>query len=277
MRYYLMLFCILLCSPVMQAATPPAIQLATVYHQDINIQEYWVSEKLDGVRAYWNGKNLISRQGNIFNAPLWFSKGFPETPLDGELWIAREQFAEVSGIVRKLKASDKEWQKITFMIFDLPESSKNFSIRIQLMKNIVKNSASPYLKMIEQQKVQNNAELQELFENVLSKGAEGLMLHRGNAFYQAKRSKDLMKLKKYQDAEAVVLQHLPGKGRNSGRLGAILVKTDDGTVFKIGSGFSDQERENPPAIGATITYKYIGKTQNGVPRFASFMHIRKPF
>ena len=272
----LIFFLILGFSPFTQSATPPKIQLATVYHQDINIQEYWISEKLDGVRAYWNGKNLISRQGNIFNAPLWFSKGFPDTPLDGELWIDRERFAEVSGIVRRQKADDK-WRKIAFMIFDLPDSSENFSERIQQMKNIVKNSASPYLKMIEQKKVQNNAELQLLFESILNKGGEGLMLHRGTAYYQAKRSKDLMKLKKYQDAEAVVLQHLPGRGRNSGRLGAILVKTEDGIVFKIGSGFSDLEREAPPAIGTTITYKYIGKTKNGVPRFASFMRIREPF
>ena len=277
MRFNFILCCILLFSSAAQSAIPPQIQLATIYHQDINIQEYWISEKLDGVRAYWNGKNLISRQGNIFNAPLWFSNGFPDTPLDGELWIAREQFSQVSGIVRQKKASDKEWRKIAFMIFDLPGSAENFSKRIQRMKNIVNNNAAPYLKMIKQQKVQNNTELQLLLENVLSKGGEGLMLHRGGAHYQAKRSKDLMKLKKYQDAEAVVLQHLPGKGRNSGRLGAILVKTEDGTVFKIGSGFSDLQRENPPAVGTTITYKYIGKTQNGVPRFASFLRIREPF
>ncbi|MCW8996431.1 MAG: DNA ligase [Psychromonas sp.] len=264
-------------SPFTQAATPPKVQLATLYHQDINIQEYWISEKLDGVRAYWNGKNLISRQGNIFNAPLWFSKEFPETPLDGELWIKRGQFAEVSGIVRRQKENDQAWQKISFMIFDLPASPENFSKRIQKMQDIVKTSNSPYLKMIEQKKVKNNTELQQLFNEVLNNGGEGLMLHRGTAYYQKKRSKDLMKLKKYQDAEAVVLQHLPGKGRNSGRLGAILVKTEEGIIFKIGSGFSDFQRENPPPIGTTITYQYIGKTKNGVPRFASFMRIRAPF
>lgn len=274
MRDYFILCGILFFSAVTQAANPPPIQLATVYHQGINVKAYWVSEKLDGIRAYWDGKNLLSRKGNIFRAPEWFSKGFPDTPLDGELWINRRQFSELSGIVRKQKASDKEWQKIAFMIFDLPNSPKNFSKRIKQMEKVVKNSHSPYLKMIKQQKVENNRELQRLLEEVLSKGGEGLMLHRGDAHYQAKRSKDLLKLKKYQDAEAVVLQHLPGKGRNKGRLGALLVKTEDGTVFKIGSGFSDLQRENPPAVGATITYKYIGKTANGVPRFASFMRIR---
>ena len=277
MRYYFILLCIFLFSATAQSATPPKIQLATRYHQNINIQDYWVSEKLDGVRGYWDGQHLLSRRGNIFNCPLWFTKNFPTTPLDGELWIDRQQFALTSGIVRKQKASDEEWQKITFMIFDLPTSSENFSTRIEQMKKIIKTAQSPYLKMIQQQKVADNIELYDLLEGVLSKGGEGLMLHKGSAFYQAKRSKDLMKLKKYQDAEAVILQHLPGKGRNKGRLGAILVKAEDGTIFKIGSGFSDLERDNPPAIGTIITYQYIGKTKNGIPRFASFMRIKDAF
>lgn len=270
-----LIFCLtLLFSPFAQAATPP-IQLATIYHQEIDIKKFWISEKLDGVRAYWDGKNLISRQGNIFNAPLWFTKDFPDTQIDGELWIARNQFEQVSGIVRKQKATTEQWQKISFMIFDLPSSSENFNERIKIMEKIVADSASPHLKMITQQKVQSNTQLQLLLEQVLSQGGEGLMLHKGSAYYQAKRSKDLMKLKKQQDAEALVLQHLPGEGRNSGRLGALLVKNRAGIIFKIGTGFSDLERENPPAIGATITYQYIGTTKNNVPRFASFMRVRE--
>ncbi|MGB5446428.1 MAG: DNA ligase [Psychromonas sp.] len=254
---------------------PPPIQLATIYDQDINIQQYWVSEKLDGVRAYWNGKQLISKQGNIFNAPAWFIKDFPIDPLDGELWIARNQFETVSSITRKKNAPDQEWQKISFMIFDLPGSDQNFTSRLQRLQKLIALSNSPYLKLIKQQKMNSNKQLQLFLEKVLSEGGEGLMLHKDDAYYQAKRSKDLMKLKKQEDAEAVVIQHLPGKGRNSGRLGALLVETETGIKFKIGTGFSDQERENPPPIGATITYTYIGKTRNNVPRFASFKRIRE--
>lgn len=273
----LLIFCLtLMFSPFTEAASPP-IQLATVYHQEIDIKDFWVSEKLDGIRAYWDGKNLISRQGNIFNAPLWFSRAFPDTPLDGELWIARNQFEQVSAIVRQKQATAEQWQRVSFMIFDLPASSEKFSERIKKMEKIVADSTSPYLKMIKQQKLPNNTQLQLLLEQVISQGGEGLMLHRGSAYYQAKRSQDLMKLKMYQDAEAVVLEHLPGDGRNSGRLGALLVKTEAGIIFKIGTGFSDLERENPPAIGATITYQYIGTTKNSVPRFASFMRIRDAF
>ena len=259
------------------SATPPKIQLATIYHKDIHVQDYWVSEKLDGVRGYWDGKHLISRQGHLYNAPAWFTAGFPDTPLDGELWIGRKKFALVSGTVRHKQADPQAWKKVSFMIFDMPRSTETFTKRVALMAEITANSPSPYLKMIKQIRVQNNNELQKLLENVLAKGGEGLMLHKGTAHYQAKRSKDLMKLKKYQDAEAIVLKHLPGKGRNEGRLGAILVQTPQGITFKIGSGYSDQERENPPAVGTTITYKYIGKTKNNVPRFASFIRIRESF
>jgi DNA ligase-1 len=272
-----LILCItLLFFPFAQANKPP-IQLASIYHQGIDIQAYWVSEKLDGIRAYWNGAQFISRQGHIFNAPSWFTEGFPNQPLDGELWINRAQFERVLSIVRKKKANDDEWLKVAFMIFDLPSSLLNFSERIKLMKSMLEKSPSPYLKMIKQQSIQSHTELHLLLDKVIANGGEGLMLHKGSAFYQAKRSKDLLKLKRHQDAEALVLKHLPGKGRNRGRLGALLVKNNEGIVFKIGSGFSDLERENPPAIGAIITYKYIGKTKNNVPRFASFMRIRTSF
>ena len=259
------------------SATPPKIQLATIYHKDIHVQDYWVSEKLDGVRGYWDGKHLISRQGHLYNAPAWFTAGFPDTPLDGELWIGRKKFALVSGTVRHKQADPQAWKKVSFMIFDMPRSTETFTKRVALMAEITANSPSPYLKMIKQIRVQNNKELQKLLEKVLAKGGEGLMLHKGTAHYQAKRSKDLMKLKKYQDAEAIVLKYIAGKGRNEGRLGAILVETPEGITFKIGSGFSDQERETPPAVGSTITYKYIGKTKNNIPRFASFMRVRESF
>jgi DNA ligase-1 len=274
-RIFIIIFTLF--SPFLYASNnnPPALQLATIYHEDINIQEYWISEKLDGVRAYWDGKQLISKQGNIYHAPQWFVKDFPDIPLDGELWIDRQQFEKVSSITRKHNATAEEWQKVSFMIFDLPSSLANFSTRIEQMQQLVSSSHSPYLKMVIQEKVADNSQLQSLLEEVLTLGGEGLMLHHQHAYYQAKRSKDLMKLKSYQDAEAIVKEHRPGKGRNTGRLGALVVETTEGIQFKIGTGFSDQERINPPPIGAIITYKYVGKTKNDVPRFASFIRIRK--
>ncbi|PKF62225.1 DNA ligase [Psychromonas sp. psych-6C06] len=264
---------LLLLSPAVFAAPPP-IQLASKYHSDIDISQYWVSEKLDGVRAYWDGQHLISRRGNIFPAPKWFIKDFPTQALDGELWIAREQFERVSGIVRTEQANDEDWQSIAFMIFDLPSSSKRFTARLKVMQQLVDDSPSPYLKMIPQQKYSSQQALQATLDRIINDGGEGLMLHHVDAYYQVKRSQDLMKLKRYDDAEAVVMAYIPGKGKHSGRMGSLLVKTKDGMSFKIGSGFTNAERENPPKIGDIITYQYIGKTKNGVPRFATFLRIR---
>ncbi|GLS89845.1 ATP-dependent DNA ligase [Psychromonas marina] len=269
---FLLLF-ILFIAPLAHS-TPPPIQLASKFHDDINIEHYWVSEKLDGVRGYWDGKQLISKQGNPFAAPPWFTKDFPEQPLDGELWISRSAFEEVSGITRTQQGGSNAWKKVSFMIFDLPSSTEKFTQRVIKMQKLVADTPSPYLKMIPQQKIATHQALQKKLDEVIAGGGEGLMLHHINAYYQVKRSLDLMKLKRYDDAEAVVLEHLAGKGKHYGRMGALVVKTTEGIVFKIGTGFSNAERENPPNIGDTITYQYIGKTKNGVPRFASYLRIR---
>lgn len=255
-------------------ATPPPIQLATKFHDDIIINHYWISEKLDGVRGYWDGKQLLSRQGNRFPAPAWFTADFPDVPLDGELWIKRGKFEQVSGIVRSHKGPPQAWQQISFMVFDLPNSLETFTQRLTVITQLVDNSPSAYLKMIPQQKITTHQALQLKLDKVIAAGGEGLMLHHINAYYQVKRSRDLMKLKRHEDAEAVVLGHIAGKGKHTGRLGALQVKTLDGISFSIGTGFSDKERENPPQIGDTITFKYIGKTKNGVPRFASYLRTR---
>jgi DNA ligase-1 len=257
-------------------ASPPPIQLASKFHDDINIEQYWVSEKLDGVRGYWDGKRLISKQGNPFPAPQWFTEGFPDQALDGELWIARNQFEKVSGIVRTQKGADEAWRNISFMIFDLPSSKESFTKRLAIMEQLVNQSSSPYLKIIAQEKIHSHQALQSKLDKVIEGGGEGLMLHHVDVYYQVKRSQDLMKLKRYDDAEAEVLEYIPGKGKHLGRMGALVVKNTEGIVFKIGTGFSDAERETPPKIGDIITYQYIGKTKNNVPRFASYLRIRYP-
>jgi len=252
----------------------PAIQKGSVYHPINNINEYWVSEKLDGVRGYWNGKQLLTRQGHIIHAPQWFTYNWPDIAIDGELWIARNQFEQVSGIVRQQKPVNKNWQKIHFMIFDLPKSTTTFAQRIKQMQALTKRTNSPYLMMIKQEKFSNINELFNQLDLVVTNQGEGLMLHHQDAMYKVGRVNHLMKLKKYQDAEAIVIEHILGKGKFANMLGALKVKTANGIIFKIGSGFSNLQRKNPPSIGTQITYKYFGKTQNGVPRFASFMRVR---
>ena len=256
-----------------EAGAPPLL-LANVYREDVALDRYWVSEKLDGVRAYWDGERLRSRKGNPINAPPWFVAHLPRVPLDGELWMGRGAFERLSGAVRRQRPDDAQWREIRFMVFDLPSSPATFDRRLQRLREMFETVASPYVALVEQFRVSGRAELMERLERVVAGGGEGLMLHKGSSLYAAGRSDDLLKLKTHEDAEAVVIGHLPGKGRLTGRLGALLVETPEGLRFRLGTGFSDEERRNPPPLGATVTYRHHGRTRNGVPRFASFLRIR---
>ncbi len=252
----------------------PKLALAKVYQQTEQIDQYWVSEKLDGVRAYWDGKKLISRQGNQYNAPEWFTKGFPAQPLDGELWIKRSTFEQLVSTVRKDKPIDSEWKQVRYMIFDLPASGSSFTDRLTELHQLLGDLDNPYCQLITQYQVADHAELQEKLKIVIKLGGEGLMLHRGDSTYKAGRTSDILKVKTFQDAEAIVIAHLPGKGKYKSMLGAMLVEMPDGKRFKIGTGFKDKDRKNPPTIGSQITYKYFGLTRKGIPKFASFLRIR---
>ncbi len=252
----------------------PAIQQAKPYKAVDDIKAFWLSEKLDGIRGYWNGKQLLTRQGNLIHSPQWFTQHWPENAIDGELWLGRGKFQQTLSCVSKVNIDEHCWQKVRFMIFDLPQNSEIFTLRIQVMQQLVKQTNSPYLLMIKQFKLQNSQQLDNKLNSIIENKGEGLMLHRGNAHYYVGRTANMMKLKKHQDAEATVIAHITGKGKYTGKLGSIRVKTPSGIVFKIGSGFSDAERANPPAIGSIITYKYNGKTQAGIPRFARYWRLR---
>ncbi len=252
----------------------PQLMLANVYHKGIDLNKYWVSEKYDGVRAIWNGKQLLSRGGNIYHAPQWFTKDFPHTKLDGELWIARQSFELLVSTVRDNSPDNNAWRKVKFMVFDMPDSPLKFSERLKAIKHLLEHKNIPWLKAVKQWRVTTHAELMKQLHEITQAGAEGLMLHRAASYYKAKRNNDLLKVKPYEDAEAVVIKHLPGKGKYHNMLGALLVKMPSGKSFRIGTGFTDNERRNPPPIGSLVTYQFRGFSKNGIPKFARFLRIR---
>ncbi|WNC73039.1 DNA ligase [Thalassotalea psychrophila] len=252
----------------------PKLQLAKTYHDNIDVAQYYVSEKLDGVRGHWDGEHLLSKNGNVFFAPSWFIDKFPNTPLDGELWISRGKFQQTVSTVSK-NTPDDSWKNIKFMIFDIPNSPLSFEQRLEQIQHLVETSNSPYLKFIEQLSFTDNQQLQHYFDRIVAVGGEGVMLHKKVAYYQIGRTNNILKLKAFQDAEATVIGYAQGKGKFQGMLGALIVKTDSGKTFKVGTGFTTAQRKNPPAVGTIITYKYWGFTNKGIPRFASFLRVRK--
>lgn len=255
-------------------AEAPAILLAEVYRNQVDVSQYLVSEKLDGVRGIWDGQTLRFRSGKTISAPAWFLDGLPKRPLDGELWMGRGTFERLSGIVRREIPDEAEWRQVRYMIFELPGAPGSFTQRAALIREIVKQANVPWLREIEQFQVVDRNSLQKRMTEVVMAGGEGLVLHRADAPYETGRSDTLLKMKPWEDAEAVVIGHLPGKGRHAGKMGALRVRAKDGREFSLGTGFTDEQRRDPPPVGATVTYRYQDLTRKGLPRFASFLRVR---
>ena len=267
----------LLATTLVDANQPTAILLANVLRPGIDPAAYLVSEKYDGVRAIWDGKTLRFRSGRTVNAPPWFIAKLPAEKLDGELWLARGGFEQLSGFVRKILPVDEEWRQIKYMVFENPDGEGTFAERYSRIRAIVAKANWPQLIAVEQYRVADRAALKRKFSEAVSGGAEGLMLHLADASYVTGRSDVLLKMKPLEDTEAKVIEHLAGKGKYTGQMGALRLEMPNGKRFNIGTGFSDDVRKNPPQVGAIITYTYRGFTANGTPRFASYLRIREEF
>ena len=263
-----------LASPSLAGEAPPML-LASVERGQSAVSQYLVSEKLDGVRAFWDGQSLRTRQGNVINAPAWFTQGFPAQPLDGELWVGRGQFERVSATVRRRVPVDAEWREVRYQVFELPDAAGTFRERVQALQSLVAAAAVLWLQAVDQFEVSSRAALDRKLDEITRAGGEGLMLHRADAPYLTGRSDALLKMKRWNDAEATVVGHRPGKGKFAGMLGALQMRTPDGTEFLLGTGLDDALRRNPPPVGTLVTYRYRELTAQGRPRFASFYRIQE--
>ena len=252
----------------------PTFLLAERYHEGIDVSRYWVSEKLDGVRAVWDGKALRFRSGNPVPAPRWFVDALPGQPLDGELWLGRGSFDQLSAIVRRQVPDDAEWRGVRYMIFELPDAPGTFTDRIEGIKGLVAAANPPWLQAVPQFRLADGAALQKKLREIVRQGGEGLMLHRADAAYETGRSSALLKLTPWLDAEATVIAHLPGKGKYAGMTGALQMEMPDGRRFALGSGLSDALRCSPPPVGSLVTYRYRELTKGGMPHFPRYLGVR---
>lgn len=249
--------------------------LAQIWRSELPLQDYWVSEKLDGVRGYWNGQQLISRGGQVIAAPHWFTQGWPSIPMDGELWAGRGQFSHAQSTTAQTVADDAAWRRMKFMVFDLPAAEGSFDQRLPALQRTVAAIGQHWVLAVEQRKLGSQAQLQQWLKTVIQAGGEGLMLHKGSALYRSGRTDDLLKLKPFDDAEAQVIGYKSGRGQWQGMTGALLVQSPDGKRFALGSGLNAEQRRNPPPLGSWVTYRYQGlHEKSGLPRFARFLRVR---
>lgn len=255
------------------AAVAPPILLAHVWDHETDLAGWWMSEKLDGVRAYWDGERFVSRLGNPYLAPAWFTAGFPKTPLDGELWLDRKAFQRTVSVVRRQDRGDA-WREIKFLVFDAPAHGGDFEARVDHYQRAVAAAGSAHLHAHAHERCRGVDHLRAELARVEALGGEGLMLRRPGSAYEVGRSMTLLKVKSFFDSEARVVGHQAGSGRHRGRLGALLVELPDGTSFAVGSGLSDAERAAPPPVGAIITFRYQELSDGGVPRFPTYVGVR---
>lgn len=270
---YLILFTILFsAAPV--SSNELCLQKAFTYQGDEDITGWYMSEKLDGIRGYWNGKQLLTRKGNIINAPEWFINKLPPFELDGELWSRRKDFEFIQSTVLK-KIPTGSWEKISFNIFEVPNQNGNFEKRLEKARIWFQENKTKHVRIIPQIVCNGKKHLDEFLQAVESKGGEGVIVKDPNQSYHTGRPPYILKYKSFKDMEGVVIAINEGKGKYKDMMGSLRIKLENGIIFNLGSGFSDIERANPPKINSIITFKYYGFTKNGIPKFPSFLHVRE--
>ncbi len=268
-------FLLLSLLPAVAHAGSPRLMLATPWDYDTDPAGWWMSEKYDGVRGYWDGKRMLSRGGDAIALPETLRRALPPFPLDGELWAGRGRFALTLSIVRD-RQPGRGWADISYLVFDAPAAAGPFETRMDTVEAWLDDNPTERIRAVKQIRCRHGEHLQHFLDQVEAAGGEGVMLRAAASPYQSGRSVHLRKVKRFDDSEGQVIGYNPGKGKYHGMVGSLQLALPDGSRFAVGSGLSDAERHAPPPIGATVTFKHHGWTVNGKPRFPVFWRVREP-
>ena len=152
-----------------------------------------MSEKMDGIRAYWDGGKLLSRYGNELSGPGWFTAGLPITlTLDGELWMGQDtSFENINSILRS-KTGD--WSQIQYYVFDLPSSVGPFETRLEEMKRL-KAIFPSHVHIVKHQKCEGISHLMEYLTSILTNRGEGVIVRQPQTHYIKGHTTSILKVK----------------------------------------------------------------------------------
>lgn len=230
-----------------------------------------MSEKIDGVRALWDGRTLQTRTGKLISAPAWFFAQLPDTPLDGELTLGRGTFQATVGAVRRCRPVGDEWAGMHFKVFDVPLPDLGFEARLDIAHAALGQCA--VAEVVPHTRARGADHVMATLRATEAAGGEGVMLRRPGSRYYEGRSPDLLKVKTEVDAEAVLIACESGRGRLHNKVGAFVCRFGN-KVFRLGAGIPDRLRTTPPSPGSAITFACRGFTDGGMPRHASFIAVR---
>eukprot|EP01061_Rhynchopus_euleeides_P011251 TRINITY_DN2081_c1_g1_i1.p1 TRINITY_DN2081_c1_g1~~TRINITY_DN2081_c1_g1_i1.p1 ORF type:complete len:336 (+),score=84.52 TRINITY_DN2081_c1_g1_i1:57-1064(+) len=290
-----------------KADKPPPVMLAHSYKPGMNIAGWYCSEKLDGIRAYWNGSKLQTRNGVFIDVPKTFKRAmqhcFPKMHADGELFVKPDFFQQTMGAVMRSKEKEgmERWEvgpgvHVSYYVFDLPprnlkDRSRTYAERLALLQSCQytismaqlqpnKFPGVKYLATVESKRLgaapdKAKEQADKLMQRVLRGGGEGLMLREPNSLYTGSRSHTLLKMKEVEESEALVLDWAEGVGKYHGLVGALRCRLHNGIHFEVGTGLPDSCRLSPDDfIGKVITVRHQSVTDLGVPRFPTYIGTR---
>lgn len=274
----------------------------------------FIQPKLDGVRAIWTSKQLLTRSGKeILGCPQlisYLSEKFPSTSFDGELYSHTENFDNIVGNVKRTKKIEENLN-IEYHVYDIPTIGTNikFTDRLARLKELILEKDAGRIRLVETRQIEPDLSLttKDLVKDLniyAEHGYEGTMVRNGDGIYVSKRSSDLLKIKSWEDDEFELvgceqlttkekimlsewepgaLQYSDGSYYRNGietpveAVGRLVLRTKDGTEFGVGTGLTDEQRKSlwlDLPIGQMIQIKYQELTKDGIPRFPVFLRIR---
>lgn len=262
------------------------------------------SPKLDGIRCViLNGKAVTRNLKPIPNDFIRnFLESYPELDgLDGEIMID----GDFNSVQSAVMSSDGE-PDFYYAVFDYHnDCGLPYSTRLMKLSLIVAELKNKRVRELPQVVVNNDKEVTEIELEVLADGYEGLMLRNLHGTYKFGRStmrdQKLMKLKRFEDDEATIVDMEPlyenqntpttnalGRTERSSHqenlvaqsmMGALNVKLKNGKEFSIGTGFDHETRKDlwmrkKQLIGKQVKFKYQELSADGIPRFPVFLGMR---
>ena len=253
----------------------PPVMLAETWDGTQDLSGWLMSEKLDGIRAYWDGSAFWTRAGSKIAVPDGFAEGLPTHPLDGEMWTGRNQFQLCSSILRKKVPNPIEWVKVEYRIFDRPDDTHHipFRDRVQMLNDWYEEKHPPHASVLLQIPCENNDHLHEALAITIRANGEGVIVRDPESVYVNGRSGFMLKVKPTWDAEAKIIGYNDGKGKYTGFVGSFAMEMPNGKQFALNVK-GDALRKRPPPVGTVVTYTYKGLTDDGIPRFAEYQRIR---
>ena len=243
-----------------------------------DISNWCIYDKIDGVRATLQDRSLVSRTGRKFSVPTDYIEElkdhYGDLALDGELIHVSNKFDTTVSIVRDQtkKNNMHYWKDIVYIVFDIIDTSLPFKGREEKLESLDYTVNTKHLKA--NAIVTSNDTVNKELTKAIALKKEGLIIRNPEAVYEYGRSHNLLKVKEFSDEEVTVKSIYKGEGKHKGRAGGVVCLRDSGEEFRCGTGFSDEQRENPPKVGDRITVRYFELTKDNIPRFPIYIGVR---